>query len=132
MRLITGTRTAVNPMIDENFKEEVIKPIGKTKDAPAVNSRPFDGEETVINITAEVVSGWLPEALRRFGCCTCPRCMADASAEAFAKLPAVKFRVKTREDLAEADRLREQNKQNIMMNLVRIAVARKELPKHQQ
>ena len=134
MRLITGTGTPSNPIIDENFKEDVIKPIGDSKntaESSAVSSERFSGGETVVNITSELVSGWLPEALRRFGCCRCSRCMAEASVEAFDRLPVITVSVRNKKDLEKAEKLRREKSREIMMTLVRIAVERKNLPKHE-
>ena len=129
MRLITGSRTAVNPIIDEEFKEEVIKQLSEA-DMPSAASS-YSGGTTEINVTSEIVSGWLPEALRRFNCCTCTRCTAEASVEAFKAIPEIKMTVRSREDLEKAEKLRREKKQEIMMQLVKIAVRRKSLPKHE-
>ena len=128
MRLITGSRTASNPIIDEDFKKEVLKQLSEESEKMTYSS--YSGGTTEVNVTSEVISGWLPEALRRFGCCTCARCSAEASVEAFRRVPEIKMTVKNRDDLEKAEKLRKDNRQKIMMILVKIAVERKELEKH--
>ena len=128
MKLLTKSQTIVNPMLDQSFKNEVIVPIGeRRKKADTVRAQ---GEETIVNITSELVSRWLPEALKRFGCCRCSICMAEASVTAFERLPVITAVIKNRKDLEKADKLREQYRRKILMTIIRIAVERKRMPHH--
>ena len=123
MRLLTGSGTAANPMLDEEFKKEVIVP--REKELLRNN-----GREVVINITSELISKWLPEALKRFGCCCCDLCLAEASVEAFDRIPPLEIRIKSDKDLKKAEKLKADNLSKVMMTLVQIAVERKKLKKH--
>lgn len=139
--MLTGDKEE-NPLLNDNFKKEFIDPIENSKSAAAQNVSPdektppsrqdiSDGfKETEINISTELISEWLPSTLKRFKCCTCGRCSAEASAEAFSAIEPVKYIVRSPEDLEKAKELKEQYKRKVMMKLVSIAVARKNLPVH--
>ncbi len=146
--MLTGDKEE-NPLLNDEFKRDVIDPIEKLKNsgsqkttAPISSSAPMGQaaenakqtpavfKETEINISTELISEWLPSTLKRFKCCDCPRCAAEASAEAFRVIEPVKFTVRSPEDLEKAKELKEEYKRKIMMKLVSIAVARKALPIH--
>ena len=128
MRLITGSRPAVNPIIDDNFKEQVIRPMAERK----LKSEKTDRSDTRINVTSELVSEWLPSVLGRFSCCTCSRCKAEASVKALELLPAIVVEIRGKKDIDKAKALKEENKQWVLMTLVKIAIERKKLPHHQE
>lgn len=120
MRLLTGKKVAANPILDSSFKEERIT------QKPA--SRRANGAE--INITGELVTELIPKVLERFNCCTCPLCYADAVAEAGERVPTLKVKINGKEDLKRADKMKKQNRKEVMMMLVSLAVERRKLPKH--
>ncbi len=120
MRLLTGKKVASNPILDSSFKEERIT----QKAAP----RRANGAE--INITGELVTELMPKVLERFNCCTCPLCYADAVAEAGERVPTLKVKINGKEDLKRADKMKKQNRKEVMMMLVSMAVERRKLPKH--
>lgn len=130
LRMLTGEKIT-NPILTPEFKEDVIRPIEELKKRipeSVVNTR--TGNETEINITAELVSEWLPAVLERFGCCRCPRCYAEASVAAFDRIKPVKAKIRRPADLEKADKLKETNRRKVIMSLVSIAAERKGNPKH--
>ena len=131
LRMLTGEKVG-NPILSAEFKEDVIRPIEELKKRipeSVVNTR--TGSETEINITAELVSEWLPAVLERFGCCRCPRCFAEASVTAFDRIRPIKAKIRRPADLEKADLLKEENRRKVIMSLVSVAAERKALPKHQ-
>lgn len=120
MRLLTGKKVASNPILDSSFKEEKITQKAAPKRA--------NGAE--IDITGELVSELMPQVLSRFNCCTCPLCYADAVAEAADRVPTLKVRINGKEDLKRADKMKKQNRKEVIMMLVSLAVERRRLPKH--
>ncbi|MBQ8569550.1 MAG: hypothetical protein IJ446_10080 [Oscillospiraceae bacterium] len=139
MKLLTGNQ-ASNPIIDKEFKEDVIRPIEEQRTRAAIEaaspkaaapvSAGHDTGETEVNIASELVSEWLSPVLERFGCCRCGRCMAEASVEAFERLPMITVKVRSSADLEKVKKIKAENKQKAMMILVSIASARKNMPKH--
>jgi hypothetical protein len=99
MKLITGKGTAVNPVLDEEFKREVIVSREKKRNNNEKN-------DIVINITAELVSKWMPEALKRFGCCCCDICLAEATVEALERVPSVEVKIRTEKDMKKAEAMK--------------------------
>jgi hypothetical protein len=124
MKLITGKGTAVNPVLDEEFKREVIVSREKKRNNNEKN-------DIVINITAELVSKWMPEALKRFGCCCCDICLAEATVEALERVPSVEVKIRTEKDMKKAEAMKNEYLKTVMMTLVQIAVERKTLKKHE-
>lgn len=137
MKLINGS-PAANPIIDSSFKDEVIRPIEEQRTKAAIESampkeqREKPRDSTEMNITSELVSTLLSPVLERFGCCRCGRCMAEASVTAFERLPKLTYKINGPEDLAAAQKLKEQNRRKAMMILIGIASERRKLSKHQK
>lgn len=130
LRMLTGEKIR-NPMLSEEFKEDVIKPIEELKRRSGADTKTeHTGRETEINITSELISEWLPSALDRFKCCKCPQCYAEASVAAFEKIQPIKVKIKGPEDLERAEQIKEDNRRKVMMNLITVAMARKNLPVH--
>ena len=127
MKLLIGGSGVSNPILDENFKEEMIR----SKEAPApVKPVPSAEGGTEINITSELISQWLPVVMKRFNVCTCGRCSAEATVEAFDKLRPVIVKVKNDSDLKRAQKLKLDKEQSVLMQLIRIVIPRKSLPRH--
>ncbi len=121
MRLLTGKKTAANPILNSSFKETQITSKGS-------DSLKANGAE--IDITGELVTELLPQTLERFNCCTCPICYADAIAEANDRVPTLKVKIKSKDDLRRADKMKIQSRKDVMMTMVSLAVERRKLPKH--
>ena len=135
MRLLTRSESnsAKNPILDDKFKQENIlaEQIEKEADIkPTVHHLPQTGTGVEINVTSELISEWLPAVLKRFNCCTCSLCRAEASVEALERLTSMKVTVRTEEDMKRADELKESAKRRVLTELIRIAIARRSLPKH--
>lgn len=136
MRLLTRSESnsAKNPILDDKFKQENIlaEQIEKEADIkPTVHKVPQTGTGVEINVTSELISEWLPAVLKRFNCCTCSLCRAEASVEALEKLTSMKVTVRTEEDMKRADELKESAKRRVLTELIRIAIARRSLIKHE-
>lgn len=121
MRLLTGKKVASNPILDSSFKEEKIT---------QKKAAPMRANGAEIDITGELVTELMPQVLSRFNCCTCPLCYADAVAEASDRVPTVKVRINGKDDLKRADKMKKQNRKEVIMMLVSLAVERRRLPKH--
>lgn len=121
MRLLTGKKTAVNPILDSEFKVEKITSRKQQKNRTA---------GTEIDISGELITELLPRVLGRFQCCKCAVCYAEAMTEAMEKAPTLKVRINGREDVKRADKLKQQSRKEVLLILIRLAIRRKKLPKH--
>ncbi|MCH5348138.1 MAG: hypothetical protein J1E40_02340 [Oscillospiraceae bacterium] len=122
IRLLTGKKKpASNPILDNDFKVEKI-----TSRKPERN-RAMGAE---IDVAWELISELLPKVLGRFRCCKCAVCYAEAMTEAMEKAPTVKVRINNKEDMKRADKMKQQSRREVLMILIRLALARKKLPKH--
>lgn len=127
MKLLTGGSQVTNPILDENFKEEIIR----SRENPVpVTPVPSDDGGTEINITSELISQWLPLAMKRFNVCTCGRCTAEATVEAFDKIRPIIVKVKSDLDLQRAQEIKLDKEQSVLMQLIRLIIPRKKLPRH--
>ncbi len=153
MRLLTGSNLAVNPMLDNEFKQSVIE----MHSAPAADEEELACAEannliriepkarrsaanpdapaaigSEICISSELVTEYLPVALQRFGCCTCGKCFAEAMADALDTAPYIAVKIRSRKDTKKAELIRESSRREICLCVVRIALARKSLPRHKK
>lgn len=128
MKLLTGGSQVTNPILDENFKEEMIR---SRKNPSPVKPVPSEGGGTEINITSELISQWLPLVMKRFNVCTCSRCSAEATVEAFDNIRPVIIKVKSDADLKRAQKIKLDKEQSVLMQLIRIIIPRKKLPRHE-
>lgn len=127
MKLVTGGSKVSNPLLDENFKEEIIH--SRNNPTP-VQPVPSDDGGTEINVTSELISQWLPLVMKRFNLCTCGKCSAEATVEAFDEIRPVIVKVRSETDLERAQKIKLDREQSVLMQLIRIAVKRKALPRH--
>ncbi|MBQ5332990.1 MAG: hypothetical protein J6K92_07000 [Oscillospiraceae bacterium] len=127
MKLLTGGSQVSNPILDENFKEEIIR--SRENPVPVKPVASDDGG-TEINITSELISQWLPLVMKRFNVCTCGRCTAEATVEAFDKIRPIIVKVKSDIDLQRAQDMKLEKEQSVLMQLIRIIIPRKKLPRH--
>ena len=121
MRLLTGKKPASNPILDSDFKVDKI------------TSRKPDRKRamgTEIDVARELVSELLPKVMARFRCCRCAVCYAEAMTEALEMAPTMRVRINGREDLKRADKMKQQSRKEILLILIRLALMRKKLPKH--
>lgn len=138
MKLLTGKNTATNPIIDNEFKQSVIemhsndlKTSKSEKDQPrTVQSSQKQGETTEICVSSELITELLPIALKRFNCCTCDRCFAEAMADALDAVPYLSCKVRTPQDKKKADEMKKKYKRSVTNEMVKLAIARRALPKH--
>ncbi len=127
LKLLTGGSAASNPLLDEDFKAEVIRARENPEPVKPVAAK--DGG-TQINITTELVSQWLPKISERFRLCSCPRCQAELTVEALDMIRPVIVRVKSESDLERARKLKADKQQGVLMQLIRLAVSKRDAPKH--
>jgi hypothetical protein len=147
MKLLTGGNLAVNPMLDNEFKQSVIEMRSSqaAKEEEILPAEPKEitmhsgGEEAAsrghgstpeICVSSELISEILPIALKRFGCCTCGKCFAEAMAEAIDMIPYISVKVKNSGDLKKADEMKRSSRREVMREIVRITIARRKMPKH--
>ncbi|MBQ8827429.1 MAG: hypothetical protein IJ007_10085, partial [Oscillospiraceae bacterium] len=96
MKLLTGNNLAVNPVLDNEFKQtviesknaavEAVKPAPvqeapKPEPIPAPPPPPPEPVETEVCISSELIMEILPSVLDRFQCCKCDKCFAQAMAD---------------------------------------------------
>lgn len=120
MRLLTGKKTAANPILDSEFKEKKIT--SRKKSAR-------DGG-TEIDIAGELVSEFLPKVLERFNCCRCPVCYAEAMSDALERSPTMTIKINSKDDLRQAEDIKRKSRREILTILIRIAIKRRRLEKH--
>lgn len=119
MRLLTGKKTAANPILDSEFKVEKI-----------TLKRQNLSKGTEIDITGELISELLPRVLTRFQCCKCGVCYAEAMTEALEVTPTLKVRIKGKDDIKRAEKMKQQSRREVLFALIRLALKRKQLPRH--
>ena len=144
MKLLTGNNLAVNPVLDNEFKQTVIEskntaeavkpaaPVQETPKSEPIPAPPPPPEpvETEVCISSELIMEILPSVLDRFQCCKCDKCFAQAMADALDVIPYKSVMVKNSEEMQQAKELKEQMRADVMRGLVRIGIARKALEKH--
>lgn len=131
MKLLTGKSTATNPIIDNEFKQSVIEMHTNTqKSAKKAEPKTKESEAAEICVSSELITELLPIALKRFNCCTCDRCFAEAMADALDAVPYLSCRVRTPQDKKKADEMKKKYTRSVTNEMVRLAIARRTLPKH--
>lgn len=131
MKLLTGKSTATNPIIDNEFKQSVIEMHTNTqKTAEKAEPKTKESEAAEICVSSELITELLPIALKRFNCCTCDRCFAEAMADALDAVPYLSCRVRTPQDKKKADEMKKKYTRSVTNEMVRLAIARRTLPKH--
>lgn len=121
MKLLTGGKPAVNPMVDQDFKESVIEK--KRTEPKAV-------KPTEICISSELITEILPVALKRFNCCCCDRCFASAMADALDCVPYITVNVNNDEDMKRAKELKKRSRRDVMRSIIRLVISRRGLERH--
>lgn len=121
MKLLTGGKPAVNPMVDQDFKESVIE---KKKTEPKAV------KPTEICISSELITEILPVALKRFNCCSCDRCFASAMADALDCVPYITINVNNDEDMKRAKELKKRSRRDVMRSIIRLVISRRGLERH--
>ena len=121
LRLLTGKKPASNPILDSDFKVEKITSRKQDK------KRAMGAE---IDVAGELVTELLPKVLGRFRCCRCAVCYAEAMTEALEKAPTMKVRITGKEDVKRADKMKQQSRKEVLLILIRLAIRRKKLPRH--
>lgn len=127
MKLLTGSSDVTNPFLDEDFKAEVLR---AEQNPEPVKPIPAEDGGTQINITSELISQWVPKVMGRFNICSCERCTAEAMIEAYDMVKPIIIRVKTDADVKKAEKLKSEEQKNVIMQIIRMAVKRKSLPRH--
>lgn len=103
------------------------KPEPQIVEQPKPEPQPITVE---IDVTGELITELMPQVLQRFNCCQCPICYADAVTEAGNRVPTIKVKINGKEDMKMVDKMKDQHRKDVMMTLVRLALERKPLPKH--
>lgn len=117
MRLITGGSTATNPIIDNEFKQNVINSMA-------------ENEVPEVCISSELVSELLPVALKRFNCCSCDRCYAEAMADSLDAVPYVSCKIAGFNDRKKAADMKNKYRKSVLNEIVRVVIGRRTLPRH--
>lgn len=117
----------VEPQVVEQPVVEAPKPEPQVVEAPKPEPQPTVVE---IDVTGELITELMPQVLQRFNCCQCPICYADAVTEAGNRVPTIKVKINGKEDMKMVDKMKDQHRKDVMMTLVRLALERKPLPKH--
>ena len=131
MKLLTGKSTATNPIIDNEFKQSVIEMHTNTqKAAEKAEPKTKESEAAEICVSSELITEILPIALKRFNCCACDRCFAEAMADALDAVPYLSCRVRTPQDKKKADEMKKKYTRNVTNETVRFENTRRTLPKH--
>ncbi len=115
------------PQVIEQPVAEAPKPEPQIVEQPKPEPQPSVVE---IDVTGELITELMPQVLQRFNCCQCPICYADAVTEAGNRVPTIKVKINGKEDMKMVDKMKDQHRKDVMMTLVRLALERKPLPKH--
>ena len=115
------------PQVIEQPVAEAPKPEPQIAEQPKPEPQPSVVE---IDVTGELITELMPQVLQRFNCCQCPICYADAVTEAGNRVPTIKVKINGKEDMKMVDKMKDQHRKDVMMTLVRLALERKPLPKH--
>lgn len=115
------------PQVIEQSVAEAPKPEPQIVEQPKPEPQPSVVE---IDVTGELITELMPQVLQRFNCCQCPICYADAVTEAGNRVPTIKVKINGKEDMKMVDKMKDQHRKDVMMTLVRLALERKPLPKH--
>lgn len=131
MKLITGKSVATNPIIDNEFKQSVIE-MHSNSNKPAKKTEPKSkpSEAAEICVSSELITELLPAALKRFNCCSCDRCFAEAMADALDSVPYLSCKIRTPQDKKKADEMKAKYTRSVTNEMVKIAIRRRALPKH--
>lgn len=149
MKLLTGGNLAVNPMLDNEFKQSVIEMRSSVSVPEETPEEPVRSEKEItmhknsggqqaaplvseICVSSELITEILPDALKRFHCCTCGKCFAEAMADSLEAIPYISVKVREPGDLKKAEELKAGSRKEIMKEVIRIAIARRNLPKHDE
>ncbi len=140
LRLISGNdeNGIENPIINEEFKEDVIHVRTpnlrdrQTKNSVSENSvkKPAETKIVGINVVSELVQEWLAESIHRFNICECDVCKAEITVEALNRIPPKYIYIDSKTNYDEVRKIKEKCKSEVIMTLVKIAISRKNLPKH--
>jgi len=115
------------PQVIEQPAAEAPKPEPQIVEQPKPEPQPSVVE---IDVTGELITELMPQVLQRFNCCQCPICYADAVTEAGNRVPTIKVKINGKEDMKMVEKMKDQHRKDVMMTLVRLALERKPLPKH--
>ncbi len=116
------------PQVIEQPKVEEPKP--QVIEQPKVEEPKPQTSVVEIDVTGELITELMPQVLQRFNCCQCPICYADAVAEAGNRVPTIKVKINGKDDMKVVEKMKDQHRKDVMMILVRLALERKPLPKH--
>lgn len=128
----TSDDSTQNPIINEEFKEDVIHSRGKAPKMRASSSKQPTVKSVGINVISELVDEWLPETIRRFKCCDCEICKAEMTVEAMNEIPPKYVSIKNDKDFVKVASMKEKNRRNVINQLVKIALKSKNNPKHKR
>lgn len=124
-------QVVAQPIVEASKPEPQVieqpKPEPQIVEQPEPEPQPSTVE---IDVTGELITELMPQVLQRFNCCQCPICYADAVTEAGNRVPTIKVKINGKEDMKMVDKMKDQHRKDVMMTLVRLALERKPLPKH--
>lgn len=129
-------QVVVQPVVEAPKPEPqvVVQPVAEApKPEPQIVEQPKPEPQpsvVEIDVTGELITELMPQVLQRFNCCQCPICYADAVTEAGNRVPTIKVKINGKEDMKMVDKMKDQHRKDVMMTLVRLALERKPLPKH--
>ena len=127
-----------NPIINEEFKEEVIhvREVRTKKKAATADEltehNSVSQNEVGINIVAELVQEWLPQTMKRFNCSESEVCVAELTVEALNRIPPKYVYIKNEKDFANVKVIKEKYKGEVINTLVHLAIKSKNNPKYKR
>lgn len=133
LKLLANTDSAIkeNPILNEEFKDEIILNRHATKDEETdeVQEDIIYPKTVGINIISELIQENLLTVLERFRCCTCEKCMKYISIEALNHLQP---KYVSAEDANEQEilNLKEKYKSSVVTVILKIALQIKSNPIH--
>lgn len=123
LNLLTKTRSDIeNPMINEEFKEDVIH-IRQPKSVHKASAQPPASEEVGINIVEELVHEWLPETMRRFCSTDSDINRAEITVQALNQIPPKYVYLRGEKDFEVLQNMKDAYKGEVISTLVRLALS---------
>lgn len=128
-----------NPIINKDFKDEVIHIRAKDSITETVEdnntnitTKPDTSKVVGINIVSELVQEWINESISRFNICDCDVCRAEITLEALNTLPPKYVYINSKTDYNEVKKIKDKCRAEVIRELVKIAISRRNLPIHKQ
>jgi len=136
LKLLTNVDDSVkeNPLLNEEFKDEMIHSRTAINKTPATKSMQTVDNSNMpkavgINIISELVQENLPSVLERFRCCSCEICKAELTVAALNQIPP-QYAYITNNSYDDVNKLKDKYKARVVSVLLKLTIQLKNNPIH--